>query len=652
MVGVIRLRSPSVRDVPRQVTISVSNSGAKFTMKRAYSYIRFSSDKQAKGDSIRRQEKLRDRWIENNQPIILDDTLKPDEGVSSTKGDNLDPKKGNLGKFLEKCRQGKIERNSYLIFERIDRFSRQSIWDVGSILSEFVEQHALKLVFLQPAEQIIDASNIRDTHNVMSLVMQLQLAYDESEKKSERLAEVWNKKKKDLKDGKILTRHLPAWIILDEEEDKLLVDAEKGKALNIIFKLSADGLGCQKILNTLQDENIPAIARPNARTPNPVWTINYISALLNDRRLLGEFQPKTQRGNNRRKTDGAVIRDYFPVVIDEDLFNKSSQQKKYRKTYKVIESRKFINLFVGLVHCLGDGRKMTCITRTRTRNGKKRDRRYLVSTGKRNGETFCPHSTEYFSFRGLMMSTLNDLNIRDALYKSDSGEDENSLRVNIEATKDRIKVLEDKIKDPRWTSELDNLLDLKVEAKLKLEEYKITLENLELSPTPPKDQQRINFKELKKALRNKAFQQEFDSRIRSILPTIIDRIDLNPCSINRRACGYGKLYLKSGVVKGFLVYPMTHIDRPMWFQDKNGKESVTFTRNGIVWTELYKGKKVILNRPYEKLKTSKYSITPDADDIFNELKKVNHEFMNAEYYGDNKFEGIPPHLIMNKKPKS
>ena len=146
----------------------------------------------------RRQEKLRDRWIENNQPIILDDTLKPDEGVSSTKGDNLDPKKGNLGKFLEKCRQGKIERNSYLIFERIDRFSRQSIWDVGSILSEFVEQHALKLVFLQPAEQIIDASNIRDTHNVMSLVMQLQLAYDESEKKSERLAEVWNKKKKDL----------------------------------------------------------------------------------------------------------------------------------------------------------------------------------------------------------------------------------------------------------------------------------------------------------------------------------------------------------------------------------------------------------------------------------------------------------------------
>ena len=85
-------------------------------MQRAYSYIRFSSDKQAKGDSVRRQEKLRDNWIAKNKTkVYLDENTIEDFGLSASKGDNLDPKKGNLGKFLKLCRDGKIEPNSYLI---------------------------------------------------------------------------------------------------------------------------------------------------------------------------------------------------------------------------------------------------------------------------------------------------------------------------------------------------------------------------------------------------------------------------------------------------------------------------------------------------------------------------------------------------------
>jgi hypothetical protein len=34
----------------------------------AYSYIRFSSPEQAKGDSVRRQAELRDAWLERNGP--------------------------------------------------------------------------------------------------------------------------------------------------------------------------------------------------------------------------------------------------------------------------------------------------------------------------------------------------------------------------------------------------------------------------------------------------------------------------------------------------------------------------------------------------------------------------------------------------------
>jgi len=43
-------------------------------METAFSYIRFSSKPQEKGDSIRRQTELRDAWLARNQAIHGDAT--------------------------------------------------------------------------------------------------------------------------------------------------------------------------------------------------------------------------------------------------------------------------------------------------------------------------------------------------------------------------------------------------------------------------------------------------------------------------------------------------------------------------------------------------------------------------------------------------
>ncbi len=95
----------------------------------AYSYIRFSSEKQKKGASIQRQEELATKFIKDNPELELDlDTAlnMRDLGVSAFKGKNMTD--GALGNFTALVYQGKIEQGSFLLLENLDRFSRDEAW--------------------------------------------------------------------------------------------------------------------------------------------------------------------------------------------------------------------------------------------------------------------------------------------------------------------------------------------------------------------------------------------------------------------------------------------------------------------------------------------------------------------------------------------
>src|SRR5690242_17902406 len=73
---------------------------------KAYSYRRWSSDPQTFGDSDKRQlEATRD--ICNQRGWELDETLKPDKGVSAYTGSNLEH--GSLAQFLQRVESGRIK---------------------------------------------------------------------------------------------------------------------------------------------------------------------------------------------------------------------------------------------------------------------------------------------------------------------------------------------------------------------------------------------------------------------------------------------------------------------------------------------------------------------------------------------------------------
>jgi hypothetical protein len=70
----------------------------------AYSYIRFSSKAQAKGDSLRRQIKDTQSWCQRNG-VRLDDSLDLHErGVSAFRGKNAT--EGKLAEFLKAVQAG------------------------------------------------------------------------------------------------------------------------------------------------------------------------------------------------------------------------------------------------------------------------------------------------------------------------------------------------------------------------------------------------------------------------------------------------------------------------------------------------------------------------------------------------------------------
>ena len=123
-------------------------------MTTAFSYVRFSSAEQAKGDSLRRQTEraseycLRRGWT-------LDDTLAlRDLGVSAFRGKNAAV--GNLRTFLDAIKSGKVVPSSVLLVESFDRISRQGI-DEGYDLIKSILKAGVHIVTLSP-ERKFDAT--------------------------------------------------------------------------------------------------------------------------------------------------------------------------------------------------------------------------------------------------------------------------------------------------------------------------------------------------------------------------------------------------------------------------------------------------------------------------------------------------------------
>ena len=296
---------------------------------KAYSYIRYSSSSQEKGDSERRQSDP-DAKIAEKLKLPLDDTLHlTDKGLSGYYGDNRD--RGALGEFIKSFDEGKIAVGSILIMENLDRLTRLPVLQAEYLYAGILIRGIGIYTWMD------EKLHTMETYNIGTSILKsinLDQGNQESEKKRIRAREFWNNKREDARNGKRkLTRECPIWLepIPDPNIKSKFVTIdfkpvrERVAVIKLIFKMKLAGKGSDKIAKELNQTK--GIWKPKKGAKEAAWTPSTIEFILNNNRtLLGEFQPhRFTKVNGKRINiiEGDPIPNYYgKPVIDLVLFNR------------------------------------------------------------------------------------------------------------------------------------------------------------------------------------------------------------------------------------------------------------------------------------------------------------------------------------------
>lgn len=113
----------------------------------AYSYVRFSTPGQLKGDSLRRQIESCEIYCKE-KGLELHPVSYRDLGVSAFKRKNIE--KGALAAFISAVKTGRIAKGSYLIIEQFDRLTRADVDIALKLLLDLVHSGITVVTLDQP----------------------------------------------------------------------------------------------------------------------------------------------------------------------------------------------------------------------------------------------------------------------------------------------------------------------------------------------------------------------------------------------------------------------------------------------------------------------------------------------------------------------
>ncbi|WP_188015305.1 recombinase family protein [Vibrio harveyi] len=377
----------------RQTTNSLDLSTTK-----AYSYIRFSTTRQKKGDSLRRQTELAERYA-IQQGLCLQDLSFEDLGVSAYRGSNSI--EGALSCFIAAVRDGEIDRGSWLLVESVDRLSRQATEDALSLFTTIINL-GITLVTLQDCE--VYRKGELSMSKLMLLLVKAQAAFEESDKKGKRSKANWDTKRAKMRAGKkFKVATTPQWLTWDKAKERYEIKQEAAATLQRLFNLTIDGYGARAIASTFNDEAIPMLNGAPAK-----WLASTVNRLQNDKKVIGIYQPKSRGLDGSRTPIGAPVENFYPSVIDKQDFYEAMRIRESKRRGESGSYRRgsMRNLFTGLLRCGLCGNPLHVVQQ----NNKARVERYgvqyrLVCSTKK--ELGCASaSIKYLTFERMVSSAL------------------------------------------------------------------------------------------------------------------------------------------------------------------------------------------------------------------------------------------------------
>ncbi len=368
---------------------------------KAYSYLRISSDLQKEGTGIKRQMEVTEKWADENGYELVE-TLQ-DIGVSAYTGKNS--KVGALSKFIDAINSGAVAAGSVLIVESLDRLSRQDPMAAFTQFSQIISK-GVTIVTLVDGQVYSPDSVKEDVSKLFISLGSMMRAHDESKVKSTRQSAAWQHKREAIS-AKKMTKMVPAWLELAEDRETFKVKESAAETIQQIFEWSIDGLGIYSITRKLNGdlERYPVISSA------PKWYDSYVTKILNNRSVFGEFQPH-QRVEGKRVPIGEPVKDYFPAIVTEDTFLLAKSKMRSRLVNGAGRKGKgFSNIFTNLLTCGKCGGTVVMKNKGRPPKGFKYLRCHNSIV---NSSCDCP-SWRYSEFEGTFLKFVRDVSFEEAL---------------------------------------------------------------------------------------------------------------------------------------------------------------------------------------------------------------------------------------------
>ena len=317
---------------------------------KAYSYTRFSTAIQSKGDSMARQQESDDFFAFLDTHNLQVEKYLVDAGKSGFKMKNFTDEAA-LGGFISDIRKGKIEKGSVLIIEEMSRFSRGNKMDVIHALDSIVRNGvSLGIVTMN---MIISMDTLQRNQNIFDFLMQqIQWAQNESIQKSRHQTRNINQKFEKAKNGeKVFFGALSPMYIIGVKNNQWLLDEDKVNTIKRIFKMVNDGYSTTNICQILNDEKVTPLSKSRnekkAYVKKHGWNRTSIMHILRTQTVIGHCNVNSFTKDN-----------YYPQIISPTVYHKVQKILDIRAKTRFRggdDNRQINNIFRGIIHCTCGG---------------------------------------------------------------------------------------------------------------------------------------------------------------------------------------------------------------------------------------------------------------------------------------------------------
>ena len=296
-----------------------------------YSYIRFSTIEQAKGQSLNRQMSYAKEVAKEKGMVLDEDLTMKDEGLSAFHKTNIT--KGALGKFLDAVEQGKVPPGSILVIESLDRISRANPLESQGIIAQIINADITVITAVDRKEYNKETIK-KNPMDLVYIVLILIRANEESEIKSTRVRSALTKQCEDWLEGKrgfrVKSGKPPKWVTWDDDQGLFVFVPREKEIMLRKVELFKKGLGGLKIAELLNAEfGSGTVHHTGANVYKEVKR----------RSLVGELEITVG------DTD-YVLNDYYPPLLTHSDFDLLLADSSNRGAIK--HSQKFVGILSGI----------------------------------------------------------------------------------------------------------------------------------------------------------------------------------------------------------------------------------------------------------------------------------------------------------------